>query len=66
MEAVKAMKLLSTKEVSDLTGVPENTLRYYKHKGLGPKCGKLGSRVIYREQDVVDWVNAAFEVEATA
>ena len=66
MEIVKSMKLLNTSEVSGMTGIPESTLRYYRHKGVGPKSGKLASRVVYREKDVLDWVNAAFEAEATA
>jgi DNA-binding transcriptional MerR regulator len=61
MEAVKAMKLLNTSEVAGLTGVPENTLRYYRHKRLGPKSGKLAGRVVYKESDVLAWVEAAFE-----
>lgn len=64
METITAIKLLSTAEVSGLTGVPENTLRYYRHKGTGPKSGKLAGRVVYREADVLAWVNAAFEAEA--
>lgn len=66
METVKAMKLLNTREVSRMTGIPENTFRYYRHKGVGPKFGKLGSRVFYKESDVLAWVEAAFTAEATA
>lgn len=66
MEAINAMKLLSTTEVSGLTGVPENTLRHYRYKGTGPRSGKLAGRVVYREADVLAWVQAAFETEATA
>lgn len=64
---VDSIRLLNTAEVSEMTGVPTNTLRYYRHIGKGPKCGKLaGSRVVYREQDVIDWVNAAFDERVSA
>lgn len=67
MDAVKAMKLLSTKEVSELTSVPQNTLRSYRQrKGVGPKFGKLAGRVVYKESDVLAWVEAAFESEQSA
>lgn len=44
-----------------MTGVPENTLRYWRHVGSGPKSAKLGRRIVYREADVHDWINAQFE-----
>lgn len=61
MGSITAPKLLTMAEVSEMTGVSENTLRYYRHKGIGPKSGKLAGRVIYRESDVLAWIDAAFE-----
>lgn len=63
---MKALRLLSTADVAEMTGVPENTLRHYRYIGKGPKSGKLGGRVVYREQDVIDWIDAAFGEAATA
>lgn len=56
------IKLLRIEEVSDQTGVPVETLRYWRKrdKGEGPKSAKLGRRVVYRESDVEAWVNAQF------
>jgi predicted DNA-binding transcriptional regulator AlpA len=53
-------KLLRIPEVSELTGIPEATLRFYRHQGTGPKSAKLGRRVVYREVDVQAWVDAQF------
>jgi DNA-binding transcriptional MerR regulator len=57
-------KLLQLAEVSEITGIPENTLRYWRQLGTGPKSARLGRRVVYRERDVTAWVDAQFEVQA--
>ena len=54
-------KLLTINEVAEMTGLPVNTLRWWRHKGDGPRGAKFGGRVMYREQDVIDWINKAFE-----
>ncbi|NOJ59737.1 helix-turn-helix domain-containing protein [Arthrobacter sp. 260] len=38
-------------------------LRWMRHRSEGPKSAKLQGRVMYREQDLVAWVDAAFEAE---
>lgn len=53
-------KLLRLPEVAELTGVSANTLRYWRHQGRGPRSARLGRRVVYRERDVRDWLEAAF------
>jgi len=50
--------LLGTKAVSEWTGIPEETLRYYRHLGdRGPASFKLGRRVVYDRSDVERWIN---------
>lgn len=59
------VSLMTLAEVAKAVGIPENTLRYYRHQGnKGPKSGLVGGRVMYRQQDVIDWVNAQFDNEA--
>lgn len=53
-------KLLRLPEVAELTGLPVNTLRFWRHQGSGPRSIKLGRRVVYRERDVVDWIDEQF------
>ena len=60
------MKLLRVPEVSELTGIPEATLRFWRHVGTGPPSAKLGRRVVYREADVIAWIDAQFEVGAAS
>jgi predicted DNA-binding transcriptional regulator AlpA len=54
-------KLLRLPEVAELTGLPVNTLRFWRHQGTGPRSIKLGRRVVYRECDVVDWIEDQFD-----
>lgn len=49
---------LTTAQVEDFTGVPQATLRYWRHKGTGPASYTLGRRVVYDAADVVAWVEA--------
>ena len=58
------MSLLSTSEVSEMTGLSESTLRYFRATDQGPKSGKLGRRCMYRSEDVEAWIEA--QLEATA
>ena len=53
-------KLLRLPEVAELTGLPVNTLRFWRHQGTGPRSIKLGRRVVYRECDVVAWIEEHF------
>ena len=58
------MSLLSTTEVSEITGLSESTLRYFRATDQGPKSGKLGRRVVYKSEDVTTWIEE--QLEATA
>lgn len=64
METVKAMKLLTLDEVAAMLRKSPAQVRWMRHAGTGPRFAKLGGRLMAREQDVIDWVNAAFEGEA--
>lgn len=55
--------LLTLSEVAELTRLPEATLRWFRHCGKGPKSGKLGRRVMYRESDVTEWIDSQFKSE---
>lgn len=57
-------KLLTLSEVAELTRLPEATLRWFRHCCKGPKSGKLGRRVMYRESDVEEWIDAQFKSDA--
>lgn len=55
----------TTSETSRFSRVPAETLRYYRHRGVGgPKSFKLGRRVLYARSDVEAWIAAARSSEA--
>ena len=51
------MDLLGAKEVSDITGVPMGTLRYWRNSNIGPASFTLGRRVVYRRAEVLRWIS---------
>ena len=56
-----ADRLLTVSEVAEMTRLSAATLRYFRHEGTkGPKSAKLGRRVVYRESDVLAWIDKAF------
>lgn len=55
---------MTTREVSQLTGLSESTLRWWRMQGgkEGPPSFKLGEkRVIYRRTSVMAWIAAQEE-----
>lgn len=55
------IRLLTIDEVAKQTRVPVNTLRYWRHCGIGPKAARIGRRLVYREADVRAWIDQQFE-----
>ena len=51
-------QLVSTKELSEIWGVPESTLRYWRCAEVGPIYVKLGGRIKYDLADVERYVRA--------
>ncbi|MEE6295706.1 helix-turn-helix transcriptional regulator [Georgenia wangjunii] len=48
---------MTTAEVAEHLGIPAETLRYWRHKGTGPKSFRLGEKLVrYRREDVDHWV----------
>ncbi len=51
-------RLVSTKELSEIWGTPESTLRYWRCAEVGPPYVKLGGRIKYDLADVEHYVRA--------
>jgi len=58
-----APTLMTLEEVAAMLRKTPAQLRWMRHNGTGPRSAKLGGRVMYREQDVLDWIEAAFAAE---
>lgn len=50
------MDLLGVRAASALLGIPEATLRYWRHAGQGPESFKLGRRLVYRREELERWI----------
>jgi DNA-binding transcriptional MerR regulator len=50
------MELVNAHQVSEMTGVPIGTLRYWRHANLGPTSFTLGRRIVYRREEVLRWI----------
>lgn len=48
--------LLTIREAADLVRAPVATLRYWRHIGTGPHSFRLGRRVVYRLDDLTNWI----------
>lgn len=48
--------LLTVDETAELLTVPVATLRYWRHRGEGPRGFKVGRWVRYDRADVVAWL----------
>lgn len=59
-------RLLTLPEIAEVTRVPIDTLRWYRHQSTGPKVFRLGRRVVARESDVLAWIEKARTDEQTA
>ena len=49
-------ELMTTKDIESEYGIPEGTLRYWRHLGTGPRSFKLGRHVRYWKTDLILWL----------
>jgi predicted DNA-binding transcriptional regulator AlpA len=58
-EARMTRTIMSLAEVADMTGVPIDTLRWWRAMGdRGPKSYRLGRRVVFDRVVVEAWIDA--------
>ena len=60
-----ARKILTLAEVSEMTRVPLNTLRYWRARDLGPRTFKIGRNVVAYEDDCRAWLERQYETTST-
>jgi len=53
---MRTIQLLRSKEVAEILGIPESTLRYWRNVGLGPAWHKLEGSIRYDVDDVSRYV----------
>ena len=61
-----ARTLLTLDEVSAVTRVPKNTLKYWRARGdQGPNLFKLGRALVAYEDEVHAWIEAQYEATSS-
>lgn len=65
MNAEDLPPLMTTKQVAELTGVAEGSLKYYRHRGHGgPKSFALTPKAIrYSRESVLEWISERMRAE---
>ena len=53
---MNAIRLLTSKQVAAMLGIPEGTLRYWRNVGIGPVWHKLEGSIRYHYDDVSRYV----------
>lgn len=61
-----ADKLLTVEEVAEMLRKTPSALRYQIHKGTAPRSAKIGGRRMFREADVIAYIDAAFAMDTAA
>ncbi len=50
------MEIMTTRQVSETTGIPVGTLRFWRHTNQGPASFALGRKVVYRRSELEAWI----------
>lgn len=58
-----ADKLMTVDEVAEMLRKTPSALRYQIHKGSAPRSAKILGRRMFRESDVVAYIDAQFTTE---
>lgn len=59
-------KLLTLEETAEILRRTPSALRYQIHKGTAPRSAKIAGRRMFRESDVLAWIDAAFDTPDAA
>lgn len=53
-------ELLTTGQVAERINRSQETVRYFRHVGRGPRSFRIGRRVMYRAADVESWLHELY------
>lgn len=60
----KPPRLLTTAQAAERLNIPDNTLRYWRHRREGPPSVKLGNLVRYDADQLEAWLTEQYEAAA--
>jgi hypothetical protein len=55
VESTQQDRFSTTEEVAARYRTKPGTVRYWRHAGIGPRGVKIGTRVLYRESELIRW-----------
>jgi len=61
LELTKPFNLLTIEEAAEALRTPVSTLRYWRHMNKGPRAARIGGRIMYRQADLEQWLEAQFD-----
>lgn len=56
--ATTQVEYLTTEETAALIRTPVATLYRWRHEGSGPRARKIGKRLLYRLDEVIEWADS--------
>ena len=57
-------ELMVIEEAAEYVRLPLATMRFYRHKKVGPLSARIGRRVMYRKADLDCWIADQFTADA--
>jgi hypothetical protein len=58
------LDILDTEQTAEFLHMKPATLRFWRHKGVGPHFFSMGGRkVFYRMEDLEEWVHEQFKTQ---
>lgn len=59
-------RLLYTEEVEQQVGIPRETLKTWRRRGVGPNWQKVGHRIGYPAAELKEWLDAGASIGRSA
>ena len=66
MDTVNGERLMTTLELSEMLGIPIETLYGWRHRGEGPVGYRVGRHVRYRRAEVETWLKGRVDRRETS
>lgn len=65
MDTVNGERLMTTLELSEMLGIPIETLYGWRHRGEGPVGYRVGRHLRYRRAEVETWLDGQVDRRET-
>ncbi|MFC6715097.1 helix-turn-helix transcriptional regulator [Branchiibius cervicis] len=59
-QSPSTLDLVTVDDVAAMLGKSPSSVRWMRHIGELPEPAKIGGRVVWRRQQIIDWVNSLF------